>query len=467
MTLPQLVAGRALSSLIAARAAASPSAVARQTARLDPRARAVVRAAVPARRRAGPAVPVPSPRPVLLEGRGQAARRSSRPSAPTPSRGWSSRSTGSATWSRSTSRPGGCAPTSSRSAPRRSGPTARSTPWTPAAPSPRWCGARPSASAPSCRAIRRQLYATMTGALLARVGDKAPALEVLGLRPAARSSTTLPGEPMTTSLYGDLVAVATDTAVVIYDPGRKNAPRSIPLSGHARAVLFSPSGHRLYVAQEDDELLVLDRFSGERLDDDRPAGSGQGPPRRPLRAVAAGPPGGGDSAWVVDVGAGELSGTVTVEWAADLPAVAVAQHAAGREGERRRRAGSGRQGLPRAGPRGRRRGGRLAAARLAPGAGRRGRVAADTSPLAASGQRPGGARRCSCRSAARRTRPGPTSSPTSCAAAGLPASVLAPTRSDEALPRRARPLRDPRAGRRDRPQDRHAVVRRSAGAPDR
>ena len=45
----------------------------------------------------------------------------------------------------------------------------------------------------------RQVYATMTGALLARVGDKAPVLEVLG---SDRSpvSTTLPGEPIVAEL---------------------------------------------------------------------------------------------------------------------------------------------------------------------------------------------------------------------------------------------------------------------------
>src|SRR4029453_7258241 len=103
----------------------------------------------------------------------------------------------------------------------------------------------------------RQVYATMSGALLARVGDKAPVLEVLG---SDRSpvSTTLPGQPMAPSFYGDLIAVATDTAVVLFQTQGQNAPKSIRLSGHPTAVQFSPSGHRIYVAQVDDELLVLD-----------------------------------------------------------------------------------------------------------------------------------------------------------------------------------------------------------------
>ena len=166
-----------------------------------------------------------------------------------------------------------------------------------------------------------EVHATMTGALLARVGVKAPVLEVLG-SDRAPVSTTLPSERIAPSFYGDLLAVATDTAVVLYETQGKHPPISIRLSGHPRAVIFSPSGHRLYVAQEDDELLVLDRFSGERLDAiDLPG------PAKGLRGDRFGrwllvQPASGDSAWVVDVGRGRLSGAVAARWADDLPAVA-------------------------------------------------------------------------------------------------------------------------------------------------
>jgi len=167
----------------------------------------------------------------------------------------------------------------------------------------------------------QELYATMTGALLARVGEKAPVLEVLGSdQPPV--STTLPSERFAPSFYGDLVAVATDTAVILYQTQGKNAPKSMRLSGHPKAVVFSPSGHRLYVAQEDDELVVLDRYSGERLESvDLPG------PAKGLRNDRFGQwllvqPASGDSAWVIDVGRWRLAGTVATKWAADLPAVA-------------------------------------------------------------------------------------------------------------------------------------------------
>ncbi len=167
----------------------------------------------------------------------------------------------------------------------------------------------------------KQVFATMTGALLARVGDQASVLEVLGSdQPPV--STTLPSDLMAPSFYGDLVAVATDTAVVLYQTQGKNAPKSIPLSGKPKAVMFSPSGHRLYVAQENPELLVLDRFSGERLASIKLPGPAKG-----LRGDRFGQwvlvqPTSGDAAWVVDVGRGRLRGTVPTAWTSDLPAVA-------------------------------------------------------------------------------------------------------------------------------------------------
>jgi hypothetical protein len=167
----------------------------------------------------------------------------------------------------------------------------------------------------------KELYATMTGSLLARVGDKAPVLEVLG-SDQAPVSTTLPSEDMAPSFYGDLVAVATDTAVIIYETQGKRPPRSMHMSGHPRGVLFSPSGHRLYVAQEHDKLLVIDRFGGEQLDAiDLPG------PARGLRGDRFGQwllvrPAASDSVWVVDVGRGRFAGGVAAKWAPDLPAVA-------------------------------------------------------------------------------------------------------------------------------------------------
>jgi hypothetical protein len=165
-----------------------------------------------------------------------------------------------------------------------------------------------------------ELHATMNGSLVALLGGKSPALEVLG-SDQPPEILPVPDGQVAVSLWGDLAAVAADSAVVLYETGAKHTRRSIPVSGHARAAQFSPSGHRIYVARDQGGILVLDRFSGTELGEIALPGSARG-----LRADLYGQwllarPTAGDSAWVVDVGAGALTGTVDVEWDEDLPAV--------------------------------------------------------------------------------------------------------------------------------------------------
>lgn len=165
-----------------------------------------------------------------------------------------------------------------------------------------------------------ELHGTMSGVLLARLEGKAPALELLG-SDQPPESIPIPDGPIATSLWGDLVAVAADTAVVLYQSQGKHERRSIPVSGHARDVLFSPSGHRIYVARDEESLLVLDRFSGDELLEIALPG-----PAAELRSDPYGQwlivrPVAGDSAWVVDVGADRYVGSAEVQWDASLPTV--------------------------------------------------------------------------------------------------------------------------------------------------
>jgi sporulation related protein len=166
-----------------------------------------------------------------------------------------------------------------------------------------------------------ELYGTMDGALLARLGGKQPALEYLG-SDQAPTSTSIPEGQIAATFLGDVVAVAADSAVVLYAPQRKSEPQSIPVSGSAKAVLFSPSGHRLYVARATAPLLVLDRFEGTPLREIELPG-----PAKELRGDLYGNyilarPEVGDSVWVIDVGSGRYLGATAARWTADLPAVA-------------------------------------------------------------------------------------------------------------------------------------------------
>jgi hypothetical protein len=165
------------------------------------------------------------------------------------------------------------------------------------------------------------LYGTIDGSLLAHLGGANPALEYLG-PDQAPTSTPLPEGQVASTFLGDLVAVAADTAVVLYAPQNKSKPHPIHMEGDARAVLFSPSGHRIYIARAAAPLLVLDRFDGTSLKEIELPG-----PARALRGDMYGnwllvQPEGRDSVWVIDIGTGKYLGSTAARWTDDLPAVA-------------------------------------------------------------------------------------------------------------------------------------------------
>lgn len=166
-----------------------------------------------------------------------------------------------------------------------------------------------------------ELHGTMDGALLARLAGNRPALEFLG-SDQAPTSTPLPEGQVASTFLGDMVAVAADSAVVLFTPQNKSKPRSLPIEGDARAVLFSPSGHRLYIARAAAPLLVVDRFEWTRLREIELPG-----PARGLRGDMYGNwllvrPEQGDSVWVIDIGSGKYVGSTAARWSDDLPAVA-------------------------------------------------------------------------------------------------------------------------------------------------
>lgn len=193
-----------------------------------------------------------------------------------------------------------------------------------------------------------ELLATMSGNLVARLGGPRTMLEVLG-PDQAPVSVPLAGGAVTGSLWGDLIAVAADSAVIIYQTQGKEKPRVIPTSGGARDAMFSPSGHRLYVALGSGDLLVMDRFSWDKLDDISLPGPAVG-----LRGDLYGQwvlirPEHGDSAWVLDVGRNRLVGTVQVRWGPDLPAAVSPNTLLTRRGDSLVALDLGSQGFPRRG----------------------------------------------------------------------------------------------------------------------
>jgi hypothetical protein len=129
------------------------------------------------------------------------------------------------------------------------------------------------------------------------------------------------GEPAAT-YWTDLIAVPGDDRITLYQTEDPFESRTVRPNTPARHLVFSPSGHRIYVAHDDASIEIFDRYSLERLQTVELPGK----PSR-LRTDGSGrwllaQPGSGDSAWIVDLATTRLAATVASEWSDDLPTVA-------------------------------------------------------------------------------------------------------------------------------------------------
>jgi hypothetical protein len=115
--------------------------------------------------------------------------------------------------------------------------------------------------------------------------------------------------------------VAADTAVILYDPTLDPPVQSMEISGQAIDVVFSPSGHRLYVLRKDKPLSIIDRFTGDHLDDVKLPGEPAA-----IRTDASGSwllvrSASKDTMWVVDAVGEKVAGTARTGWGPTLPTV--------------------------------------------------------------------------------------------------------------------------------------------------
>jgi hypothetical protein len=108
------------------------------------------------------------------------------------------------------------------------------------------------------------------------------------------------GGDVAATRWGDLVAVASDSGVTFYDPlGRRN-PAFVRLADAPRALAFSPSGHRIYVARRNVPGLAVVVASSARLDGVR-CRTGRGAAARPVGTLAARASRRGRLGWIVDL----------------------------------------------------------------------------------------------------------------------------------------------------------------------
>jgi len=166
----------------------------------------------------------------------------------------------------------------------------------------------------------RDLFGTRTAALLAMSSGATSTLTYLRTDDQP-SRALLPNGDAAATFWGDLIAIAADTAVVLVDPDALDQPHSIRISGHARAVLFTPSGHRFFVARREGTVLVYNRFTLDRVGEiDLPGGAGA------LRTDPYGRwlmvhPADADSLWLVDLATNRLVHGFAADWSPDLPTI--------------------------------------------------------------------------------------------------------------------------------------------------
>ena len=144
-------------------------------------------------------------------------------------------------------------------------------------------------------------------------------LEVLGRSDTLRI-LPIPSARVAVSSWGDLAAIATDTAVLLYQPARDDPPTKVEVEG-AVDLAFSPSGHRIYLLARPGELTTVDRFSRRTRGTIELPGEGvalrAGSYGRWLLVGAAG----GNSAWVIDLDADSLVGEIATPWDQQFPMI--------------------------------------------------------------------------------------------------------------------------------------------------
>lgn len=168
----------------------------------------------------------------------------------------------------------------------------------------------------------RELFGAADERLVAVIGGSQPSLVVASAaQPAVTHPLPADGD-VAASRWADLVAVASDSGVTLLDPlGRRDAG-FVSIADHPRALVFSPSGHRVYVGSRGGMgLAVIDRYSLKEID-----GVALPTPAAALRLdpfgqwLLARPPA-GDSVWVVDLPIKRLVGGLATAWYADLPTI--------------------------------------------------------------------------------------------------------------------------------------------------
>jgi len=168
----------------------------------------------------------------------------------------------------------------------------------------------------------RELFGAAGGRLVAVIGGSQPTIVVASAaQPAVTHPLPADGD-VAASRWADLVAIASDSGVTLLDPlGRRDAG-FVAIANHPRALVFSPSGHRVYVGSRSGTgLAVIDRYGLKEIDGVALPTSAAALRLDPFGQWLLARPPSGDSVWVVDLPIKRLVGGLATAWYADLPTV--------------------------------------------------------------------------------------------------------------------------------------------------
>jgi hypothetical protein len=171
-------------------------------------------------------------------------------------------------------------------------------------------------------AVPRDMFGGTDQRLVALLPLDPPRLVIAGAdQPAAGRDLVLGGD-IAATFWGDLVAAATDSGVLIVSPGGGRDSSFVPIPDNPRAIAFSPAGHRIYVAKRSGlGLAVIDRYDRKEIDGIALPGPAATVRIDPLGRWLLARPATGDSVWLVDLPIKQLHGGVATSWQADLPSV--------------------------------------------------------------------------------------------------------------------------------------------------
>ncbi len=170
------------------------------------------------------------------------------------------------------------------------------------------------------KAIPVAAYGTRTGKFMTLSPTDSTSLTILS-GDQMPVSVALPLGATAATYWGDLLAVATDSGIVLYQPGTSELAGFLTMTPAPTNIVFSPSGHRIYAVSSDPRLRVFDRYGEQELLAIDLPGEAESVRSDPYGGWLLLRPVGSDSVWVVDVGANSLVGKAETAWANDFPTI--------------------------------------------------------------------------------------------------------------------------------------------------